>query len=72
MPMLIVDDTTDDRLAYRAAAEAVAGLQARGEAINQENVRNWLGVVFGEDILKIGPAMHYASRVMDGPKPYDD
>lgn len=72
MPMLIVDDTADDRLAYRAAAEAVAGLQARGEAINQQSVRNWLGVVFGGDIGGIARAMHYAVRIMDGPKSHDD
>ena len=74
MTKLIVDNTSADRAAYRAAAEAVAGLQARGEIINQQSVRNWLGVVFFNDKnnVLIAPAMHYANRIMDGPKPHDD
>ena len=69
MGALVVEHSTEDQIASRAATEAVLGLLAKARPVNQEAVRVWLSVSLHENTEMIARAMHYASRVIDGPLP---
>jgi len=69
MSGLIARNGEADTLAHRAALEAVAGVHGSGQPVSEEAVRSWLGVVFAENVNLIAPAMHYAQRIINGPKP---
>lgn len=68
MSRLIAESSARDQLAQRAAVEAVLGLLARrDQVVTEETVRQWLGVVFDENIDMIARASHYSSRIIHGP-----
>ena len=71
MAGLLTSEDATDTIAHRAALEAVTGILARGGSLDQESVHNWLGAVFGANTSLIARALHYAVRIIEGPKPND-
>jgi hypothetical protein len=68
VPDLVVRNDAADKLAFRAASEAVLGLLAAGKEISEEAVHSWLEVSLSQNPNHIGPAMHYAQRMIHGPR----